>query len=262
MPRGGRYSPPQQGAVLCPAVTMTQTTAIDIRAGDGNDQLIKSDLSGPPGNKFNSLRFVGEDGDDFAAASDGEDTLSGGHGGDILSGKGGDDFIVGDLDDGVPGDDNIFGGAGADRIAPGSGNDVIDGGAGFDRVEYSNLKTGLNFAVTAKNLKSVEVLVGTPEGDTITNKARYLRSIKTGSGDDKIGGGPTSARFFPDRDRTTSELTGGMTTSSPATARSTGSTAARATTRSSPTRRTRSTRRAARRSRSSSARSRVLQLVG
>ncbi len=193
----GAIAPPQRGAVLCPAITMTQTTAIDIRAGDGNDSLIKSNLGGLPGGKFNSLRFFGEDGVDFAAASDGDDTLSGGNGADVLSGKGGDDFIVGDLDGGVPGDDSIFGGDGADRIAPGGGNNTINAGAGVDRVEYSNLKTGLNILVNAKNHAGVDVLVGTPQGDTITITSRFVRSIKTLSGDDKIGAGSRSQTINP-----------------------------------------------------------------
>lgn len=57
-------------------------------------------------------------------------TLSGGLGNDVLIGR-------------IQGNDSFNGGDGNDYIVPGAGSDTINGGNGYDRVDYTNMTTGV-----------------------------------------------------------------------------------------------------------------------
>ena len=86
-----------------------------------------------------------------------------------------------DLLAGRNGDDAIYGGSGNDWIAPDLGNDVIDGGSGYDRVDYSNLTTGVD--ITSSVFTSIESVVGTSYNDTLD-----LSSLTVASSDYQVTG--------------------------------------------------------------------------
>ncbi|QSJ20483.1 hypothetical protein JYQ62_18375 [Nostoc sp. UHCC 0702] len=121
-------------------------------------------------------------------------TLSGGLGDDLLAGR-------------VNGNDELHGGEGNDYIAPGGGSDIINGGAGYDRVDYSNLTTGINKKSSAfisiedksfPEFTSIEGIIGTRLDDTIDfssltvtdsdYKITGLISLSGNDGDDTLKG--------------------------------------------------------------------------
>ena len=128
----------------------------------------------------------------------GDDEIYGGDGADIIRGNGGSDRLSGDA-----GNDTLQGGEGDDYLLGGAGADSIDGGAGFDAVSFEdeaaavtvNLATGTTS--TGDTLTSIEDVVGTDFGDTITGNAGD-NIVDAGLGNDTIdgGAGTDSLSFF------------------------------------------------------------------
>jgi serralysin len=148
------------------------------------------------------------------------DTLTGDGGVNRLYGLGGADTLNGGANNdwlyGDNGDDTLNGGDGDDRLTGGAGADVLNGGAGTDQVSYTpsasgvtvNLATGTGSGGDAAgdSFISVENIVGSAFGDTLTGDAQNNRfyslggndvidggggddRIKGGAGDDTLGGG-------------------------------------------------------------------------
>ena len=119
----------------------------------------------------------------------GDDEIYGGDGADVIRGNGGSDRLSGDA-----GNDTLQGGEGDDYLLGGAGADSIDGGAGFDVVSFEdeaaavtvNLATGATS--TGDTLTSIEDVIGTDFGDTITGSAGD-NIVDAGLGDDTVDGG-------------------------------------------------------------------------
>jgi Ca2+-binding RTX toxin-like protein len=151
--------------VTCPAPA---GSTLDLRLGDGNDNLIgpSATVYPPAGVR---LRVDGGPGDDVLDGSPGNDVLIGGSGKDNLYGAGGRDKLVGGAGkdrlqgqgilDGGPGDDflvlfqekianvgsHAFGGSGNDHVLSGNKkHDVIDCGSGRNDVATTTDRRGVD----------------------------------------------------------------------------------------------------------------------
>lgn len=134
--------------------------------------------------------LIGDAGANSIYAQDGNDSLSGGSGDDRLYGEGGDDTL-----NGGEGDDRLIGGEGADHM---------DGGAGEDQVSYSTSLvavdvdlargTGLNGEAHGDTYVSIENILGSEFGDTLTGDEAENR-FYGGGGDDFIDGGDGADRI-------------------------------------------------------------------
>ncbi len=121
------------------------------------------------------------------------DQLTGDAGNNILTGGSGADILSGGA-----GDDRLFGGADDDILIGGTGADRLDGGAGFDTADYSTsgaaLVTDLQAGTvsggdgTGDTLVSIERIVGTVYGDTLT-AASAGSTLEGNAGDDTLIGG-------------------------------------------------------------------------
>ena len=99
-----------------------------VRAGDGDDTVVGSDLG-------DAIRL--DAGDDRALGMGGNDILQGYAGDDLLAGQDGDDRLYGGA-----GDDLILAGRGDDLIRGGRGDDVIRPHQGEDRIEMTRGDNG------------------------------------------------------------------------------------------------------------------------
>jgi len=103
--------------------------AVEVHAGDGNDQVYGTDLRTP-------ARMLGEGGHDLLVGGSADDLLDGGDGIDRLVGGAGNDTILGggstDYAYGGEGNDLLVGGDGDDYLEGGLGNDLLLGGYGAD----------------------------------------------------------------------------------------------------------------------------------
>ncbi|RRN65440.1 hypothetical protein [Caulobacter sp. 602-1] len=127
--------------------------------------------------------------------TDGADTLTGSAGADRLQGFAGDDVL-----NGGAGDDQLYGDAGNDRLIGGDGADRLDGGAGVDTAYYGSASVAVtvNLLLSGSSqdtkgagadiLVSIENLVGSAFGDTLTGDGR-ANQIEGGAGDDVLIGG-------------------------------------------------------------------------
>jgi len=79
--------------------------------------------------RFETVTFVGGNGDESQIGGAGGDNLSGGGGKDTLDGGGGADIL-----DGGDGNDVLYGGAGGDSLLGGAGGDIMNGDAGDDSI--------------------------------------------------------------------------------------------------------------------------------
>ena len=134
----------------------SQTTAIFLTGGDGNDRLIG-------GSSHDAM--IGGNGDDTMIGNDGNDTMLGGAGADDFDGGAGNDvFYIGQATD-----------------------DVIDGGAGFDIAVIDNA-AGLSIFVG--DWVGVERIVGYHGADSIdaTGMATDVVIAGGGAGDSLTGG--------------------------------------------------------------------------
>ena len=122
------------------------------------------------------------------------DTLIGGAGSNTLSGGVGADVIL----DISGGDDVLLGGNGADQLQGGAGADILDGGFGLDSARYNTsdaavfVNIGADTAsgghATGDELDSIENLVGSQFGDTLTGHAG-ANVLDGFAGDDTLQGG-------------------------------------------------------------------------
>jgi Ca2+-binding RTX toxin-like protein len=194
-----------------------------LSGGDGGDTLTgglgDDELTGGRGVDFARFNGAGRgvvvDLTASSATGDGHDTLSGIEGifgsrhGDRLVGDSGDNFFVA--------------GGGNDQISGKGGDDSINGGDGLDTIDYSsakkrvtvNLGTDKALGQGADSLVSIEVVVGSPFGDTITGGSGDDRIyggrgkdtldgsggrdiVRGGKGDDVVRGGPQGDRLYGD----------------------------------------------------------------
>jgi Ca2+-binding RTX toxin-like protein len=124
-------------------------------------------------------------------ASSQNDTLVGSNTANQLYGQGGNDSLSGEA-----GNDQLYGGAGNDVISGGAGADTIDGGTDIDTADYTlsnainlNLTTGVHTGGDAAGdtLTSIERVVGSLQGDTITGSA-LADVIEGNDGNDSLFG--------------------------------------------------------------------------
>lgn len=125
----------------------------------------------------------GSAGDDILTGTAKDDTLSGDAGNDVLSGG--------------AGDDTLNGGDGDDILNGGAGNDKLNGGAGIDLADYRGASAGvvvhLGLSVSSGAdgndvLTSIEGVLGSAFGDTLTGGAGD-DLLNGGAGDDGLTGG-------------------------------------------------------------------------
>ena len=160
------------GTVVCVRSGVTPYSAVDVRAGDGDDRVSAS----TPANLFGEAGadvleatagagLDGGDGDDTLTGSPAKESLAGGAGADRLAGGAGEDTLNGDR-------------PAADGAADVTGDDVLDGGEGVDLL---NLPRTHDVTVDL----SAGTAGGPGERDTITG----LERVWTGDGDDRVIGG-------------------------------------------------------------------------
>jgi serralysin len=143
--------------------------------------------------------YDGGIGDDFVQAGNTNDTLLGGSGSDTLIGGGGNDRIDGGAEvdslSGEGGDDIFF-------ITGGEDIDQIDGGTGFDTLDLvaaagsgAIVNLADNFydlgaqSGPAQSIFSVEAVLGTANGDTLTGSSAKETLSGLGGSDFISGGG-------------------------------------------------------------------------
>ncbi|QAU35553.1 hypothetical protein [Janthinobacterium sp. 17J80-10] len=176
------------------------------------------------GNASNNY-IAGNDGHDAVDAFDGNDTVDGGNGNDVIwTGSGNDSLIGGNGNDelhseeqndtllGGAGSDTLEGGAGDDLLEGGTGSDILDGGTGRDIAWYVNASNGITVNLglgsnqvsndgdgSADTLVSIEQIVGSAQGDSLTGNNYAFTSLQSDSqyvttftgymGNDTITGG-------------------------------------------------------------------------
>jgi len=122
-----------------------------------------------------------------------DDVLLGGDGDDTLLGAPGADSL-----DGGKGADSLGGGDGDDTLTGRDGNDTLDGGTGEDTADYQNKSSAVSIALAADTatagasetdtLFSIEHVVGTDHGDTVTGSDGVDNRLTGREGDDTLGG--------------------------------------------------------------------------
>ncbi|WP_067584009.1 beta strand repeat-containing protein [Endozoicomonas ascidiicola] len=150
-------------------VNLQNGTATD---GHGNTDSL-SGIENVDGTRFGDT-ITGDGQNNILQGKDGDDTLNGGAGNDTLYGGDGNDQL-----NGGAGDDTFFGGEGADEL---------NGGAGSDTVDYSANSSAINTNSLEDNLTSIENIIGTAYGDTITGGADNNR-LQGNGGNDTLNGG-------------------------------------------------------------------------
>ncbi len=135
------------------------------------------------------------------------DTLKGTSANDVICGLGGNDTIRG-----LGGNDILRGDDGNDKLFGGPGDDTLDGGAGLDRVNFDSTTTGVNASLSDgtatgegnDTLTSIEDLIGSKHGDTLTgsagndilNGAAGTDTIRGGDGNDTVVGGAAADKLY------------------------------------------------------------------
>jgi Ca2+-binding RTX toxin-like protein len=179
----------------------TGVQTVQVRLGDGNDELTIADSAYPQPLGDLPVSADGGAGADTLRGGIGPDSLRGGSGDDpLISGGGGSDSMLGeggnDTMDGGDGNDNpISGGDGDDTIFGGNGNDVgvngdrdndtVDGGPGDDDVRGG---PGADSVLGGEGDDRLEI-PGQFEPDPTAGDD----SLDGGPGDDVLGAGPTAA---------------------------------------------------------------------
>ena len=137
---------------------------------------------------------------DIICAGGGNDTIKSGDGDDIVFGGSGNDRLVGG-----PGGDILSGQEGSDTILPGPDNDFVVGGDGTDTVSFLGSGLGIVASLTSGVangegndwITSVENMIGSATGDSLTGsrKTNVLAGrgggdrLYGGAGDDRLSGG-------------------------------------------------------------------------
>ncbi len=134
---------------------------------------------------------------DNSGAIDGsylDEILIDGAGNNTLNGNAGNDILIGNA-----GNDTLNGGDGDDLLAGGVGNDALNGGNGSDTAVYLDASAGVTVTLASTSaqsnggdgtdtLNSVENLIGSAYGDTLTGDGN-ANHISGGAGADTISGG-------------------------------------------------------------------------
>jgi len=173
-PQCGRIA---AGGLRCRVSTAT-SVRLDVRTGDGDDEVVQDLPGGLPG--VTATAF-GEAGADVLTAAGGDPaTLIGGPGDDMLTGGTAFDTLLGG-----PGADRLAAGAGDDKLSgegPGGGSvgdDLLDGGPGSDGVLYEERTEPV----------AVDLVDAAPDG--AAGEADVLRGIENvfgGAGTDRLAG--------------------------------------------------------------------------
>lgn len=151
--------------------------------------------------------YVGDgSGSDTLDGTEGPDVIFGGAGDDFINGNGGDDLIClgtgGDTAFGGAGNDTFYANDGdigtgtddaTDRMTPGAGNDTIHGFAPslHDEVKFTNapgpVTVNLDLQTAtgegSDTLEGINVVTGSPFGDTITGNDRMNQVFAQGGND-------------------------------------------------------------------------------
>jgi len=185
----------------------TQSTALTVDAGGGNDTIIS---------QFSSVSVLGGDGDDRFVSGAAADTFDGGAGNDtvdysagavgqwvdlrINAGSGGDSLISVESVVGSAYADTITGSDGANTLDGGAGNDLLDGAGGVDTVSYASATAAVTVSLGQQGvaqdthgagvdtLKGFENLTGSAFADQL-NGDGFANVIQGGAGNDTIEGG-------------------------------------------------------------------------
>ncbi|WP_417719420.1 calcium-binding protein [Salipiger sp.] len=194
--------------------TTGATLVLDLAAGTastGGQTEVMTNFENLIGSDFDDS-IIGTDGANDLFGGAGEDTIIGGFGadsieggddGDSLSGDGQNDTIRGgggnDTITGGGGQDSLFGDDGDDLFVLGANNiDDVDGGTGTDTLDASthsedivvNVATGTwDGSGPAQSITSVEHIIGTGFGDSLTVGNIANITIEGGGGNDTILGG-------------------------------------------------------------------------
>jgi Ca2+-binding RTX toxin-like protein len=194
------------------ANTVRGSTVTDVVHGNGGDDSLYG--RGGADQLFGGLgrdSLYGDAGDDILTDTDGANRLAGGDGRDRLTSGAARDELYGDA-----GNDTLDGGQNVDRLEGGAGNDVLIGGVGPDQLfggtgvdtaSYAGATHGVvvHLAAPSKNTydakgdtyTSIENLVGSKYGDTLTGDARAnlldgaagADTLLGGVGNDELRGG-------------------------------------------------------------------------
>ncbi|MEM0986532.1 MAG: M10 family metallopeptidase C-terminal domain-containing protein [Pseudomonadota bacterium] len=161
--------------------------ALSIAGGAGfNDT---ANPSGPTASD-NDILF-GEAGNDLLQGGWGNDRLDGGSGNDTLQGGAEEDTL-----EGGTGDDTLAGGGGDDLLIGGAGADDITGGGGTDTVSYTASTSGVIADIlnggtvgdaAGDTFSSVEIVLGTAFGDTLSG-GNDTDELRGGDGNDTLNG--------------------------------------------------------------------------
>ncbi len=126
--------------------------------------------------------ITGYAGDDIANGGTGDDDLFGGEGHDYLRGQGGADRLAGEA-----GNDTLEGGAGADRLNGGDGVDTASYVGSAAVAINLQTKTASGGDADGDVLISIENLIGSSGGDTLTGDAS-ANQLSGGAGNDALFG--------------------------------------------------------------------------
>lgn len=144
------------------------------------------------GDVFSGIEtFEGSSFADVLVGNDAAQTLDGRLGNDAIQGQGGADTLIGGA-----GFDGLDGGAGNDRLVGGAAADSLVGGAGFDTADFTDIGDDMVIDLASgsalsddgiDNLSSVENVLATAFGDTVSGNA--AANLLSGlGGDDRITG--------------------------------------------------------------------------
>jgi Ca2+-binding RTX toxin-like protein len=132
--------------------------------------------------------------------TNGNNTLTGTSTADSISGQGGNDTLFGGA-----GNDSLFGGGNNDLLDGGTGADILDGGSGNDTASYAASEaavivslltnTGSGGDAQGDVLSSIENLVGSAFGDSLTGNTGS-NTLTGGGGDDALFGGAGNDALF------------------------------------------------------------------
>jgi len=180
------------------------TTPIVVAGGGGTNIVITGQsayVSGAGASGIIDLDFT------LAGAGSAGATVIGGSADDTLEGGNGSDHLTGGA-----GADSLNGGAGADTLSGGTGDDTLNGGTGTDTVSYASASAAITvtlgtaggangqaasssasalagFGTDVLIAGSIEVLIGSAYGDTLTAITNTASTISGGAGNDTITGG-------------------------------------------------------------------------
>src|SRR5438477_8142068 len=160
--------------------------------GEGTD-VVRASVSHTLEDNVEKLVLTGSSATD-GTGNDGSNIISGNAGANVLSGAGGND--------------TLSGGGGDDTLEGGAGNDSLSGGAGTDTATYGHAVAGVTVSLAtgaAQNtggagvdtLSSIENLIGTAYGDSLTGNS-LSNTIAGGGGSDILTGGGGADHFLFD----------------------------------------------------------------